>query len=232
MRKKFILAAACLLMAFSARPLLALEDAQAVAALKAVTAEKYPDTDAVVVLEDTHVDVEDSGLSHVNKTQLVKVLTEAGAAKYVALRFDYDPASSYAEVKKLTVYRANGAVEQVAPSEVRDLPQPQEMIYWGPRMKLAAVPKLNPGDAVKIETYSKGFVIAYLGAGEGDEKYIPPMRGHYYDVILFQGDYPIVKKSYTIVLPKNKPLTAEVFHGELASSASFDDKSLTYSWWK
>ncbi len=201
-------------------------------ALKGVTAEKYPDADAVIVNEDVRVDVEASGLSHVNKTQLVKVLTEKGAAEYATVRFDYDPASSFAEVKGMTVFRADGAVEPIAPTNVYDLPQPQEMIYWGPRMKVVSVPKLDPGDAVEVRTYSKGFVIAYLADGSQDEKYIPPMRGHYYDVVLFQGDLPIVKKSYTIVLPKDKPLRAEVFHGELGSMVSFDDTSITYKWWK
>ena len=202
--------------------------------LEAVTAAKYPGADAVVVLDQTHVDVEESGLAHVNRTQLVKVLTEAGAAQYATMRFDYDPASSFAEVKALTVFRADGTVEQVPQSRVYDLPQPQFMIYWGPRMKVASVPKLNPGDAVEIKTYSKGFVIAYLRdpAQPGDEKYIPPMRGHYYDVVLFQGDAPIVKKSYTIVLPKDKPIRSEVFNGELGFTSTFDDKSLTYTWWK
>jgi len=94
-------------------------------ALKAVTAEKYAGADAVIVADDTRVDVEESGLSHVNKTQLVKVLTEAGAAKYATMRFDYDPASSFAEVKGMTVYRASGAVEAVPADRVYDLPQPQ-----------------------------------------------------------------------------------------------------------
>jgi transglutaminase-like putative cysteine protease len=201
-------------------------------ALKAVTAEKYPGVDAVIVADETRVDVEESGLSHVNKTQLVKVLTEAGAAQYATMRFDYDPASSFAEVNGMTVYRSAGAVEAVPQDRVFDLPQPQQAIYWGPRMKVASVPKLQPGDAVEIKTYSKGFVIAYLGNGGEDEKYIPPMRGHYYDVVLFQGDRPMVKKSYTISLPKDKPIRARVFHGELASSTDFDDKTLTYTWSK
>lgn len=202
--------------------------------LDAVRAEKYPDADAVIVLDQTHVNVEESGLSHVSKTQLIKVLTEKGAAEYATMRFDYDPASSFAEVKKLKIYRKNGKVETMPASRIFDLPQPQHMIYWGPRMKLASVSKLNPGDAVEIETYSKGFVIAYLHdpTKPGDEKYIPPMRGHYYDVVLFQGDLPIVKKIYTVVLPKDKPIRAGVYNGELGSETSFDDTSLTYTWWK
>ncbi len=165
---------------------------------------------------------------------MVKVLTDAGAAKYTAIRTDYDPASSFAEVRSATVYRGDGGVEQVPVSSVLDLPQPQEMIYWGPRMKLTPIPKLEPGDAVEITTVSKGFVIAYLAgkAGAGDERYIPPMRGHYYDVVLFQAGLPIVHKVYTITLPKDKPINARVFHGELGSSVSFSANGLVYSWWK
>ncbi len=203
-------------------------------ALQAVTAEAYPGADAVVVSDETRVQVEETGLSHVYKTQLVKVLTQAGAARYAAIRTDYDPASSFAEVQGVTVYRAGGAVEPLPADAVLDLPQPQEMIYWGPRMKLAAVPKLHPGDAVEVRTYSKGFVIAYLGGpgGPEDEKYIPPMRGHYYDVVLFQGELPIVRKRYSITLPKDKPIHARVYHGELGSSTAFDAQGLTYTWWK
>jgi len=205
-------------------------------ALKAVTVEAYPGVDSVVVSDDTRVEVEPSGLAHVRRTQVVKALTEAGAAELGVWRTDYDPASSWAEVKSAAVHRADGAVEGVSPEAVLDLPQPQEMIYWGPRMKLTPFPKLWPGDAIEIATYSKGFVIAYLGdepPPQGpEERYIPPMRGHYYDVVLFQGDRPIVRKSYTLVVPKDKPVNARVFHGELGSSFGFDDSHLTYTWWK
>ncbi len=200
-------------------------------ALNAVTSDDYPEADAVVVLDETTVEVEETGLSHVYKTQLIKVLTEAGAAQYATMRFDYDPASSLAEVQGITVYRKGGEAQELPPSRIYDLPQPQAWIYWGPRMKVASIPKLQPGDAVEIRTYSKGFVIAYLGQDD-DEKYIPPMRGHYYDVVLFQGDLPMVRKVYTIHLPKDKPIIAKVFNGGLASSTSFDQDSLTYSFWK
>ncbi len=203
----------------------------AVASLDTVTAARYPDADAVVVSDRTFVEVEASGLSHVFRDRLVKVLTEKGAASFSALRFDYDPASSYGEVRRVLVHRKDGGIEVVPEGAVRDLPQPQAMIYWGPRMKLVSVPGLRPGDAVQWTTYSKGFVIAYLGSDD-DEKYIPPMRGHFYDSVLFQGDLPIVDKHYTVELPKDKPLRARVFNGELMSELSFDDQHLIYTYWK
>ena len=49
--------------------------------------------------------------------------------------------------------------------------------------------RLEPGDALELETYRKGFMIAYLGQEEApgvveahdevnESRYIPPMRGH------------------------------------------------------
>jgi hypothetical protein len=205
--------------------------------LDAITVEKYPDAEAVVVLDETKVEVEDSGLSHVYHHMVIKVLNEDGCLRYSTYRLDYDPASSFAEIKSLKTIRG-GKAEEISQSAVLDLPQPQSMIYWGPRMKLTSIPRLNPGDAVEINTYSKGFVIAYLAAGsetgspKDDERYIPPMRGHYYDVVLFQGDLPIVKKSYTLILPKGKQLNAKVYHGEVGFETSFTADKVKYVWLK
>lgn len=204
--------------------------------LKGVTAEKYPGADTVVVQDDTRVEVEPSGLSHVYRTQLIKALTETGAARLSVLRTDYDPASSFAEVQSAVLHRVSGDTVKVAPEEVTDLPQPQEMIYWGPRMKLTAFPKLDPGDAVELKTYSKGFVIAYLGDTPPtmgpEERYIPPMRGHYYEVVLFQGESPIVKKSYTLTVPQDKPVRSKIYNGELGFESTFGGGKITYQWWK
>lgn len=203
--------------------------------LSSIAKDKYPDSDLVVVLDETKVDVEESGLSHVYKRQIVKLLTEDGCLKYSTFRLDYDPASSYAEIKSIKVFR-EGKEEEIPLNSVLDLPQPQSMIYWGPRMKLASIPNLNPEDVIEINTYSKGFVIAYLlenGLTSNDEeRYIPPMRGHFYDVVLFQSDYPIVKKTYTVSLPKDKLLNAKVFNGEISFETKYDKEKVYYSFVK
>lgn len=202
--------------------------------LSSITKDKYPGSDLVVVLDETKVDVEESGLSHIYKRQIVKLLTEDGCLKYSTFRLDYDPASSYAEIQSIKVFR-EGKEEEIPLNSVLDLPQPQSMIYWGPRMKLASIPNLNPEDGIEIKTYSKGFVIAYLlenGLTADDERYIPPMRGHFYDVVLFQSDHPIVKKTYTVSLPKDKLLNAKVFNGEISFETKYDKERVYYTFVK
>jgi len=68
-------------------------------------------------------------------------------------------------------------------------------------------------------------------AAGGDERYIPPMRGHFYDVVYFQDAYPIKEKRYDLHMPKDKPIQYRVYNGSLFSAQRFDDAGTHYSWW-
>jgi transglutaminase-like putative cysteine protease len=198
--------------------------------------EIYEDADLATVFDSTLVDVEATGLSHVYNHKLIKVLSWDGAKRMTALRLDYDPASNFFEPRLVKVHRADGSVEEVDISHPLDHPQPQHMIYWGPRMKVVELPRLNVGDAVEVQTYMKGFLIAYLQeelfAEEDDERYIPPMRGHYYDSIYFVENDPIREKVYTIRLLRTMPAQYKVYNGEIYSSVTFDgDDHYLYRFW-
>ena len=199
--------------------------------------------DLVTVFKRTHVEVEDSGLGHIHNHEVIKVLSEAGAAQMARIRLDFDPASNFVEIRGLRVVRADGTIEELDASRAVDLPQPQWAIYWGAQMKLVPIPRLGVGDAVEIKTYMKGFLIAYLdemqasaqgaAGGEDDEsRFIPPMRGHFYDVVYFQAHHPVKVRHYRVVTPRDKPVQFEVFNGEVMSSVTYDADQLSYSFWK
>jgi transglutaminase-like putative cysteine protease len=206
---------------------------------KAGDAKDHPDAGFVAVFENTDVTVEETGLAHYRRHNLTKILTDEGALAKAALRFDYDPASNFIDVESVRIFRKGGAVEIVDLAAVRDLFAPASMIYWGARMKALQLPRLSPGDAVEVKTYKKGFEIAYLADGEGgggsgvaaDERYIPPMRGSFYDVVYFQDAYPIKSKRYDLHMPKDKSVNYRVYNGSLFSAQSFDDSLTHYSWW-
>jgi len=215
---------------------------------KAGDAKAYPDAAVVSVFDKTDVAVEESGLAHYRRHTLTKILTEAGVLDRAALRFDYDPASNFIDVEGIRVFRKGGAVETVDLAAVKDLYAPASMIYWGARMKVVGLPRLEVGDAVEVRTYKKGFEIAYLGAEDvgapaadqvrggaqtatDDSRYIPPMRGHFYDVVYFRDSYPFKEKRYDLHMPKDKPVQYEVYNGTLYSAQKFDDTATHYSWW-
>jgi hypothetical protein len=201
-------------------------------------AKEYEGQNQLLVFDSTRVDVDSTGLSHKRMHTLTKVLTPQGIAELRAVRFDYDPASNKIEVKRVRVHRKDGSTEDLDLSRLRDLPQPSHGIYWGARMKVLPVPPLEVGDAIELEHTMVGFMIAYLASDGEEERYIPPMRGTYYDVILFgsntqEGPTPPIKlKSYMITLPENKPGQYETFNGEVMASMVFEDGQLVYHFWK
>jgi hypothetical protein len=196
-------------------------------------AKKHPDAAAVVVFDSTTIRMEPSGLTHVVSRTLTKILTIEGIKNFRALRFDYDPASNTIEVRRAAIHRKDGKVEEISLLAIQDLFAPAGLIRWGGRMKLLALPPTEIGDAVEVETYKKGFQIAYLGqTNEEDERYIPPMRGHFYDVVLFGGPYPMMEKAYVLRVPKDKPAQYEVYNGDVSSSFTFEGDHLVYTFWK
>jgi len=222
------------------------------------TCEDHDGADVVVVFDRTEVEVEDTGLSHVHNHTLTKILTATGALDRATLRFDYDPATQAVQIRAVRVHRADGEIVTVNLDGIVDVYAPAHAIYWGGRMQALSLPRLNVGDAVEIQTYRKGFQIAYLaengatpasaaaaeaatrstgspaGSGEADDesKYIPPMEGHFYDVVLFQATVPIKEKSYTLRTPRDKPVQYSVYNGEVYSAVSFDDTHFIYEFWK
>ena len=208
--------------------------------------EKFPSANTVIVFDSTLVNVMDSGLSYVTVHKLTKVLTPAGALELVAQRLDYDPLSAYVEVKSVRIFRNTGEVEEISLSSVLDYAAPARMIYWGAREKMVPVGRLEVGDGLETVVFRKGFTYALLQEGESDgvpasaadqveaddERYVPPMRGHFYDIVPFWSSVPILVKFYTVSLPANKPLQYQVYNGELTSWSHFQGDRTIYHWEK
>lgn len=158
-----------------------------------------------------------SELSHNYMHRLYKVLTPEGAKTMSVLKLDYDPLSAWSEIRGVTVYHADGTQTAVDTSKVLDYPQPARAIYWGAREKMIEIGRLEPGDAVEVFLYRKGFTYALLTGGDDDERYIPPMKGHFYDIVPFYSNDPILSKVYRISVPDTKVLQYEVYNGEVSS---------------
>ena len=193
--------------------------------------DEYPDANVITVFDSTVVLVEESGLSHTTIHTLTKLLTTSGAVSRSAVRLDYDPASNTIEIRKIIIHREDGTMESVDPSTAVDKFAPARMIYWGGRMQVIGIPDLQSGDALEVEYYKKGFMIAYLN-GEDDSRYIPPMRGHYYDTVIFGGGHPVKEKVYCVRMVKDRPLQYKVYNGNIACETRFDREFNLYTFSK
>jgi len=198
--------------------------------LDSVTIEKYPKADEVVLFDSTNVYVEETGLSHVHMHCLVKILNEKGAKKNNIFTIDYDPLSAYVEIQKVLIHRADGSTE-VVDNKVCDYTAPARMIYWGASQKMIEIGRLEPDDAIEVWSYRKGYTYALLLGNEldgDDSQYIPPMRGHFYDIVHFWYDYPIIEKVYSVDIQTSKNLNYKIYHGHIEEKVEQQDDRTQY----
>jgi len=181
--------------------------------LAAVKAEHYAGAASVVVFDRQDVTVEDNGLSRVVQHTLTKALDATGARALSARMLAYDPLSAEVELLRCRVFTA-GAVREIDPKTVQDNPDPQDLIFWNARHKLVPVGRLEPGDAVELVTRRMGFTYALLDGPQGAEaRFVPPMAGHFYDIVPFWSDRPVLEQSYRVTLPAAKALQYQFFNG-------------------
>ena len=202
----------------------------------------------VVVYDYAKNHVKPSGVTYVDSYIIYKVLTAAGVRDRSVLRWNYDPQSSYVEVREVNIIR-DGKKISVDVSAVHDLPAPQSWIYWKDRIKTLQLPRLEVNDGIEVKVFRKGFTYALLsegsnGSGAGlagqedtsvqtpdDERYIPPMPGEYFDIVYFTDSAPIIEKRYVLSLPSDKRLHSEVYNGPLYSGTTYTGDRTEYSWW-
>jgi len=199
--------------------------------LAAVDYSKYEQNDIVTLYDSTRVMMEESGLSHIYNHRLYRIMTPAGGRDYNTVKVDYDPLSAYAEIREVIIYRKNGTVEKLDAYEV-DYPAPAYLIYWGARQKMVTIGRLEPGDAVEFFTYKKGFTYALLQDEDPDAKYIPPMRGHFYDIVPFWSSQPIIQKVYQVSVLTNKNLRYKVYNGTLEMKTRSEKDRTIYTFVK
>ncbi len=195
-------------------------------------AKDYPGKSELIIFDSTLVDVQESGLSYVNIHKLIKVLNTKGCKNNAVITFGYDPLSAYVEIKKVIVHKSTGKTHKPDVSKVMDYPAPARAIYWGAREKMIEVGRLEPGDAVEVFLFRKGFTYALLQDEPDDERYIPPMRGHYYDIVEFWSKEPVLEKVYQVKIPKDKELQFEFYNGEAKTSVKPSGDKMLYSFTK
>lgn len=191
---------------------------------------RYAKYDCVALLDSTSVSVQPTGQGSFAVCKVIKIQTPAGAVANRVIKYDYDPLTAHAEFKRVTVYRADGKVEQLDVRKACDYAAPARAIYWGARQIMIEVGTLQPGDVIDYEIAKKGFTYALLGASDEDEsRFIPPMRGQFYDIVPFWSNDPTLHKVYKVVVPMEKEMQFQFYQGECASSMRYEEGQKAYT---
>ena len=193
---------------------------------------EFSGSDAVVLLDSIGVRFKESGSGSFDIRQVIKIQTKEGALAHRVLKYDYDPLTALAVFEDIKVYKADGSVKSIDLKTVCDYAAPARAIYWGARQIMAEVGALDPGDIIDYRINKKGFTYALLAAmPDEDERFIPPMKGNFYDIVPFWVTYPTITKVYTLDVPRDKDVQYEFYQGECHSSTRVDGdrKLLTFS---
>ena len=200
---------------------------------KANADKKFTSAPVAVLLDSIGVNVTDNGSGSFTIHKVLRIQNERGALSHRVLVYDYDPLTASAHFDNVTIYGSDGSVRQIDPSTTCDYAAPARAIYWGARQIMIELGALQPGDVVDYTIAKKGFTYALLAdiPSDDDERFVPPMRGEFYDIVPFWVDYPTVKKVYSVSVPDNKPVQYEFYQGECRSSVRKVDgrKLLTFS---
>lgn len=204
------------------------------AAQDMVKPSKYRGSNTVTVFDSTGVYMEESGLSHVMNHKCIEMFTLTGCADYSTYKIDYDPLSAYCDIERVLVHRIGTERTDTllwpghdGNIKVYDYVAPARMIYWGASQKMVQVGRLHPGDRLEVWTYKKGYTYALLqdetpslnttfaALPDNDDRYVPPMKGHYYDIVPFWSDQPVKKKVYQLNIMDSKNVQYKVYNGTL-----------------
>ena len=202
---------------------------------------KYAGMNTVTLFDSTGVYMEESGLSHILTHKRVRMWSYAGCGQWSTFKMDYDPLSAYCEITHVLVHRNATAKTDtlVWPGRednatVYDYVAPARMIYWGASQKMVEIGHLDVLDEVEVWTYKKGYTYALLADGQpslngtfaalpaDDARYVPPMKGHFYDIVPFWSDQPVQRKVYQVNVPDSKKLRYQVYLRGLPVSDQLD----------
>ncbi len=174
-----------------------------------------------VLYDSTSVVMEESGLSHVINHQRIRANDYAGCSSLATIKIDYDPLSAYVEFQQVLLHHPDGTSEDVL-LRVYDYVAPARLIYWGASQKMVQIGHIDPGDEIEFVTYRKGFTYALLADNDDDSKYIPPMRGHFYDIVPFWSNDPVNQKVYRVSVLSAKNLRFELYNCPADSPVHID----------
>lgn len=191
--------------------------------------QKSSQYDVIHLLDSTSVEVNEKGAGTFHMHHIIKIQKPAGALRYRIIKYDYDPLTAYAEFQYLRIRQADGKTRTIDPQTTFDYAAPARAIYWGARQIMIEPGRLQPGDTIDYKIMKKGFTYALLTTPNDDDRFVPPMKGQFYDIVPFWCSEPVFKKVYRVSLPQEKELKFQFYQGECLSSVDSKDSCTIYS---
>ena len=194
----------------------------------------FEKADYVVLLDSTSVSVKPTGSGSFAINKVIKIQSEKGAVDNRIIRYDYDPLTAHATFEHVTITHADGTKKHLDVKKTYDYAAPARAIYWGARQIMIELGALKVGDIIDYQINKQGFTYALLDnmqlLADDEERFVPPMRGHFYDIVPFWVSQPTVRKVYHLNIPAEKDIQYQFYQGACAVSMRYSDYGKTYTW--
>ena len=154
----------------------------------------YTSQQAVVLVDNTVVKVEQSGLSSRYVQRVIEVLQPGAAQQMQSWPIAFDPDRQEVRVVEASILKADGRRVHAESMVTDALSDPQYRLYYRNRNLVLSFPSLAAGDRVWIE-----YKISDVGEQNDYGRYFG-------DFVPFAGMLPILLKQYTLVMPEDFPL--------------------------
>ncbi|MFA5033856.1 MAG: DUF3857 domain-containing protein [bacterium] len=194
------------------------------ALIQDVTQNKYSEANGVVIFDSTDVKLEGTGKAVYNYHKMVKILSTYGKKKFGEVEFSYVPKFMDVKIEFARLINKEGKIINVSPSEIKDIPfVPMNSEGSGSKMFLSDIrmvkiifPQIDIGVTIEYKfkiTINKPF-----------------MKDRFTDVAYFEGDEPVLEKTYRIECPNEIKIKYLVKNGKLNASQEFSKNSIIYNW--
>lgn len=154
----------------------------------------YASQQAVVLLDNTVVKVEQSGLSSRYVQRVIEVLQPGAAQQMQSWPIAFDPDRQEVRLVEASILKTDGRRVHAESMVTDALSDPQYRLYYRNRNLVLSFPSLAAGDRVWIE-----YKISDVGEQNDYGRYFG-------DFVPFAGMLPILLKQYTLVMPEDFPL--------------------------
>ncbi len=204
-----------------------LERGALVEAADGISAARYPDADTVRVNDLTRVTYAADGTSETWSDTALKIITEKGKreTRTISLGFNISYGTNY--FTRVEIIKPDGRVVEVdmaAQSRVVADPSQMSANIYNPNLKVAklSVPGLEIGD-----------VLRYTTRRVTSKTPVPGTWGAYQ---VFEGPAPIVKATYQVTAPDERPLARILMKDEVPGTVTFEQQrdeargETTYIW--
>ncbi|QDE66617.1 cell division protein FtsK [Myxococcus xanthus] len=183
-------------------------------------AEAYVHEDALYLVDNTYVRVQQSGLSSRLHQTVVKVFNSRGVDAFRTIPVTYSPDRQEVRVLRARVIKADGSVVESYGENERNINEPWTGMYYDARAKILSFPSLAAGDTLELtyrldDTAQDNLLSDYWG-----------------DVESVQGVYPKVRFQYLVDMPQARPLywNKSKLTGVESAQETLDAGRVLYRW--